>query len=202
MNKVRATIEHSQLHQVHWEDALHDAVYKYNLTYYHGLKGIPYTAWHGEPTQVRRLLAFGQLAYKPILKPHRPKLASRAAPVRYLYGLDDTHICVQHIVTRQYHKVRAIDLKPYHRHQDPCYNANVVFKAKKTETRHKRTRTLTDAVLFLTVVAPQSKTIPHPQKRFAKRENTQTHKNGQRPTMRNWTSWTRCKPSIRNGVQH
>ena len=144
MNKVRATLEHSQLHQVHWEDALHDSVYKYSLTYHHGLQGIPYPAWHGEPTRVRRLFAFGQLAYTPILKPHRPKLASRAAPVRYLYGPDDTHVCVQHIVTRQYHKVRAIDLKPYHRQHDPSHNSNIVFTAQaKNRTRHRRKQTPT-----------------------------------------------------------
>ena len=138
MEKVRATLAHSQLPQAHWQDALQDAVYKYNLTYHHALKSIPYTAWHNKPPTVRAIFTFGQLGYTPVLKPNAPKLQNKATPIRYMFGLNDMHICVQHINTGRYIKMRAADFRPYHRQNDPCTTVTMAFKAHSSQRNSKR----------------------------------------------------------------
>ena len=72
MEKVRATLSHSQLPDTPWQDALNDAVFKYYLTYQHGIKSTPLTAWFDKPPQIRKMFTFGQLGYTPVLKPHPP----------------------------------------------------------------------------------------------------------------------------------
>ena len=138
MEKVRATLSHSKLHAVHWQDALHDAVYKYNITYHHSTRNIPHTQWYDAKPRVQRIFTFGQLGYTPILKPHLPKLHNKATPVRYMYGLDETHICVQDIQTRRYKKMRAIDFRAYHKHSDPCLNTTATYKAHVHTKRKAR----------------------------------------------------------------
>ena len=135
MEKVRAILSHSQLPDVHWQDTLYDAVFKYNLTYHHGLKIIPHTAWYDTAPHIRRMFTFGQVGYTPILKPNAPKLQHKATPVRYMYGIYGTHICVQDIVTRRYTKMRADNFRPYHKHRDPCTTTSTAFT---TREEHKR----------------------------------------------------------------
>ena len=156
MDKVRATLAHSKLHAVYWQDALHDAVFKYNITYHHGVKGIPHTLWYQAKPQVKKILAFGQLGFTPILKPNMPKLHSKATQVRYMYAYDETHICVQNIESRRYSKMRAADFRAYHKQSDPCENTNTVYRTQRTPRKKSRNTVHIPNKIENTTVAPKT----------------------------------------------
>ena len=96
---------------------------------------------HTSPSQ--KMYTFGQTGYIPVLKPHTPKPQHKAHAVRYMYGIDDTHICIQNIATRRYAKIRSTDFRPYHQHSDPCMHAPVAFSAKTTQHHKTNPRSTT-----------------------------------------------------------
>lgn len=92
MNSARAALAHSKLPAGYWQDAVMDAVFKYNITYHHSIQNIPYTLWHGSTPKIAQRHIFGELGSIPISKGPKTKLQLRAHPERYMYAIDDKHI--------------------------------------------------------------------------------------------------------------
>ncbi|CDF37501.1 unnamed protein product [Chondrus crispus] len=141
MNSARAALAHSKLPPAYWEDAVRDAVFKYNISYHHAIQNIPYTLWHGTPPDIDKLLIFGQLGTVPILKTPKQKLQPRAQTVRYMYDIDPKHVKVYNLVTRTYQTVRTINFAPYDRNTDPTCTTAAAFSTKPK--RHKIPNTIT-----------------------------------------------------------
>lgn len=57
---ARSNLSHSNLPDTYWEQAIRDAVFKYNITMHTTTKQLPYTMWHGHPPSISAIFAFGQ----------------------------------------------------------------------------------------------------------------------------------------------
>lgn len=79
------------------------------------------------------------------------KLYSNGTPVRYMYGIEDTLICVQGIYKRSYENFRTVDFFSYKKHRDPSLDTTATCQAQlktkwtasKTSTREERRKKLT-----------------------------------------------------------
>ena len=139
VNAAKAALFHSKLPPHYWEDAICDALYKYNITIHRSTGQLPYSLWFDCPPSPSELYAFGQLGSVPSLKPKR-KLETRSIPARYMYAKDDNYITILRIADNTYHQVRAIDFMPYTRSADPVAQTSYAFKAR---TIHPTPRTIT-----------------------------------------------------------
>lgn len=133
LSAARAALHHAQLDDTHWEDAVRDVAFKYNLTYHTATQHSPYQLWHQQTPPPIPLFPFGQLGHIPDYSPKK-KLQHRAHPARYLYGISLTHIMIHNLKTNACHTIRNVDFKPYHKHADPT----ITFAtANKTVTLHR-----------------------------------------------------------------
>ena len=111
-----------------------------------------------------------------------PELQSTAAQVRYMYCIDETHICVQNIQSRKYNKMIAADFRAYHRQQDPCASTMALYRTKSTKgTQQQKSRkapTISKTIQTTTAL----------QKMLKQARQYPDAKNGQRHTTKNLTS--------------
>lgn len=84
LNAARETLHHAKLPHKYWEDAIMDAVFKYNLTMHTSTGQSPYNLWHDTTEHPPKLFLFGQIGspYMVMHKSKRGKLGSRAFPYR------------------------------------------------------------------------------------------------------------------------
>ena len=108
---------------------MRDVAFKYNIVRHSATKESPWTLWHGRRVLMTRIFAFGQIDTAPIHAP-RTKLQGRSEPARYMYPISETHIMTMKIRNPRYRVIRAIDFKPYIRHQDPKFTSSMAFKTK------------------------------------------------------------------------
>lgn len=142
MNATRAALLHSSLHITHWEDAVRDAVFKYNHILHSSTGSLPTTLWHGPTPTVPKYLLFGQLGTIPHLANRFtiPKLHSRAPTVRYLYATYPKHVVVLALKTNKTMRIRSTNLHEYHRTSGPLATTRAAFKAF---TPHRTPTTVT-----------------------------------------------------------
>lgn len=133
---TRASLHYAKLQPSHWEDALRDAAFNYNITANRAAQKLPFTPFtlfHGAAPTITQPFAFGKVgsvAYTNLHpKPKGHKLNGRSYPERYMYATDPTHIVVLNLKNNAYTKTRAIDFVPYHPLQDPSATHAQAFKA-------------------------------------------------------------------------
>ena len=138
-----AALHHAALPPQFWEDAVRDVAFKYNIMRHSATQQSPWTLWHGRQAHMTCIFTFGQIGTAPV-HAHKTKLQGQSEPARYMYPISETHVMTRTIRNSRYRIIRAIDFRPYARHQDPKYTSSQAFKV--TPSRHKthqRTRTPT-----------------------------------------------------------
>ena len=120
MNAARVSLQHAALPLLYWEDAVHDAAYKYNFLKHRSTGHSPHELWYKTKLNPTPLFTFGQLGTVPIHAP-KSKIQAISMPVRYSFRISDTLNRVRHVRNRTYHTVRATDFAPYDKLKDPTY---------------------------------------------------------------------------------
>lgn len=191
VSSARSTISHSNLTEDYWEQAIRDAVFKYNISLHSTTKQLPYTLWHGHPPSISKLFAFGQLGAIPSLKDKKSKLERRGIHVRYMYALNAETIMTQCIRTGRLIPSRTINFHPYNKSLDPKLQSSYMFKSV---SRHP-----TPATISSTTPAPNSTTQArkYPDKNdWARAHDLELQKLDQQRTIE-WINNEKLPPNIK-----
>lgn len=114
VSATRAALYQSKLPPECWEDALRDAVFKYNPSIYCATGQIPHALCFGTPPSISALHASGQLGTVAVItdKIRMRKLHPRAFAARYMYAINVDILIVLNHTNGQYKRIRT-DVIPY-----------------------------------------------------------------------------------------
>lgn len=184
LDAIHAALSHAGLPDEHWEDALHNVCYKYNMMPHTATGKIPPEKWAKTFKPPKTMHPFGQWGTYHDTSP-KTKLERKSIAVRYIYELDDVYMVFLEPATYRYHSIRHADFHAYDPQKDPTLSQNTLRKPTPA-TAQATTMSTQKRQAHVTPSHISVDTLPPVTISYAK--NTRTLQSGAQPTTQNWTN--------------